>query len=89
MNLHTEHYVRLTHVVPNLSGGWSVKRSGANRASRNFDTKDRAVSYARDVSRRQGSEVIIHGRDGRIQSHDSHGHNPNPPRYTDAHKSRR
>jgi len=68
------------HIVPNSAGGWDVKRSGAQRASGHFSTKEQAVDAGRRISRNQGTEFIIHGKDGRIQSADSHGNDPCPPK---------
>ena len=69
------------HVVPNSSrGGWDVKRSGAQRASIHTDTKADAVKVGRIMSQRAGSELVVHGRDGRIQQKDSHGNDPCPPK---------
>ncbi len=68
------------HVVPNPDGGWNVKRGGGKRASRHFDTKQAAVSWGQEVSRSQGSEFVVHKRDGTIQRKDSHGKDPFPPR---------
>jgi len=74
------------HVVPNPKGGWNVKKGGASKASRSFDKKDSATKYARNVSRNQGSELIIHKKDGRIQRTASHSKDPNPPKDRDTHK---
>lgn len=69
------------HVVHNASrGGWDVKRSGATRASIHTATKAEAVKVGRIMSQRSGSELVIHGTDGRIQRKDSHGNDPCPPR---------
>ena len=68
------------HVVPNPSGGWDVKAGGAKRATKHFATKREAEQYARQLSRRAGSELVIHGRDGAIQRADSHGGDPHPPK---------
>jgi len=68
------------HVVPDAKGGWNVKRGGASRASKHFDTKKEAEQYGRNVSRNQGTEFVIHGRNGKIQRSDSHGNDPYPPR---------
>jgi len=68
------------HVVPNPSGGWDIKRGGSSRASSHHETKQPAVDRARGQSQREGSELIIHGRDGKIQSRDSHGNDPHPPK---------
>ena len=68
------------HVVPSASGGWNVKKGGAGRSSGHFDTKQQAVDVARQISQNQHTELFIHGQDGRIQSRDSHGSDPFPPR---------
>lgn len=69
------------HVVPNSSnGGWSVVKSGSSRVSVNTNTKAEAVQAGRVISQRQGSELIIHGKDGRIQSSNSYGNDPCPPK---------
>lgn len=68
------------HVVHNPNGGWDVKRGGAQRSSGHFDTKQQAVDAGRKISRNQGTEFVIHGLNGRIQSSDSHGNDPHPPK---------
>lgn len=70
------------HVVPSSEGGWNVQKGGASRASKHFDTKKEAESWGREVSRNQKTEFLIHGKDGKIQSADSHGGDPNPPKDT-------
>ena len=67
------------HVVPNPKGGWSVKSQGASRAIKTFDTQGDAVSWARSKSRREGLDLIVHGRDGTIRSSDSYRRDPSPP----------
>lgn len=67
------------HVVKNPKGGWSVKKGGALRATKTFDTQKEAISYARELSKNQGSELYVHKRDGTIQSKDSYGNDPHPP----------
>ena len=68
------------HVVPNSNGGWDVKKANSSRASGNFGTKVEAVSAARSISRNQHTELVIHGKDGKIQQSDSHGNDPCPPK---------
>lgn len=68
------------HVVPNPNGGWDVKKGGSERASVHTDTKAQAVDTGRTISQHQGSELVIHGKDGIIQRSDSHGHDPCPPK---------
>lgn len=68
------------HVVHNPNGGWDVKRGGAQRSSGHFDTKTEAIDAGRQISVNQGTELLIHGLNGRIQSSDSHGNDPFPPK---------
>ena len=56
------------HVVHNPNGGWDVKRGGAQRSSGHYSTKQEAVNAGRQISRNQGTEFVIHGMNGRIQS---------------------
>lgn len=68
------------HVMPNLKGGWDIKRSGAQRVSAHANTKAEAVRTGREISRNQRTELVIHGKDFRIQRSDSHGNDPCPPK---------
>ena len=68
------------HVVPSQKGGWSVRTTGASKAARNFDTKDKAVDYARNSAKREGSELYIHKKDGTISERRSYGKDPHPPK---------
>ncbi len=67
------------HVVPR-GGRWAVRKAGAERVTRHFDTQHEAIKAARGLARNQGGEVFIHGRDGRIRERDSYGNDPFPPR---------
>lgn len=71
------------NVQPNKSGGWDVKKDGAKRASKHFENKDDAIDYGRDVSKNQGTELRIKGKDNKIQQSDSHGKDPCPPKDKD------
>ena len=44
------------------------------------DNKKDAEKIARKISQNQESELFIHGKDGKIQARDSHGHDPYPPK---------
>ncbi|MBA4192686.1 MAG: hypothetical protein C0467_32365 [Planctomycetaceae bacterium] len=70
---------RNQHVVPH-SDGWAVRPAGGSRASSVHDTQRKAIDRAREISRNQGTELLIHGRDGRIRDKDSHGHDSFPPK---------
>lgn len=67
------------HVVPNPEGGWDIKKGGASRSSGHYDKKQDAIDGARKISSNQGSELFIHGLNGKIQRKDSHGNNQHPP----------
>ena len=67
------------HVTPHPDGGWHVKGEGNERATVRTSTQKEAIDRAREISRNQGSELIIHRPDGRIREKDSHGNDPFPP----------
>ncbi len=67
------------HVVPN-GDGWAVKKEGSQRASSLHDTKQQALDAGRVTSRNQGTEFVVHKKDGTIQFRDSHGSDPFPPK---------
>ena len=66
-------------VVP-VGSNWGVRGQGNERLTAITRTKAEAEALAREISRNQQSELIILGRDGRIQRRDSHGDDPFPPR---------
>jgi hypothetical protein len=68
------------HVVPNINGGWDIRRGGGERSSGHFEVKSAAVDRAREISRNQSTELRIHNRDGRIAESDSHGRDRYPPK---------
>ncbi|MFG1265612.1 DUF2188 domain-containing protein [Xanthobacter aminoxidans] len=67
------------HVVPS-GERWSVRRTGASRASGTYDTQQEAIDKARALARNQQTELYIHGRDGRIRERSSFGSDPVPPK---------
>lgn len=68
------------HVVPNHNGGWKVEAEGSSKATLITKTKQEAIDAARKIAQNQGTELVIHGSDGKIQNKDSHGKDPFPPR---------
>lgn len=70
---------RNQHVVPHANG-WAVRGAGSQRASSIHETQQKAIDAGRNISRNQGSELLIHGRNGRIRARDSHGNDPYPPK---------
>jgi len=63
------------HVVPN-GGKWSVRRAGSDKATSVHSTQREAINEARKIAKNQGTELYIHGRDGRIIERDSYGNDP-------------
>ena len=72
--------VKDQHVIANLRGGWSVRHTGAARATRVFDTQEDAVEFARDIARKERSDLYVHRRDGTIRERSSYGNDPFPAR---------
>lgn len=68
------------HVVKNSNGGWSVKKSGAKKATKNFSTQGEAISLAREIAKNQKTELYIHRENGRIRDKNSYGNDPCPPK---------
>lgn len=68
------------HVIPKAGGGWAIKRSGAERVSQVFDSQEKAINHARNLARREGGELYVHGRDGTIKQRDSYGSPQLPPK---------
>ena len=67
------------HIVPHQDG-WAVKKEGNDRASSVHPTQKQAIGAGRGAARNERSELLIHGRDGRIRARDSHGNDPFPPK---------
>lgn len=67
------------HVVPNDDGGWSNKKPHAKRASSKHDTQAEAINQAKDQAKREGNtEVIIHGKDGKIRNPNTYNRKDDP-----------
>lgn len=67
------------HVVP-TNGGWAVRKAGSARSTKTFKSQSDAIDHARGIARNQGTELYIHGRDGKIRARDSYGRDPHPPK---------
>ena len=67
------------HVVPHEKG-WAVKSAGASKAAKTFDRQSDAIDHARRAAQARKSELLIHGKDGRIRARDSYGNDPYPPK---------
>jgi hypothetical protein len=68
------------HVMPSPKGGWSVRATGAARASKTFPTQDAAIRHGRNLAKKDGGELYIHRSDGTIRERNSYGSDPHPPK---------
>ncbi len=66
---------RLPHITvePRPDNRWAVQKDGTSRASKLFDTQRDAEARARAQAKREGAELVVKGRDGKILRRDSHG----------------
>lgn len=70
---------RVQHVIPS-AGGWSIRQAGSAKASSVHKTQQEAVARAREMAQKEGSELFIHGRDGRIRERNSYNRDRHPPK---------
>lgn len=63
-------------VGPHKGGGWQAKKAGGERASAVAPTQAKAIEQGRSIAKKEHSELIIQGRDGKIRAKDSEGHDP-------------
>jgi hypothetical protein len=63
------------HVVPS-DRGWRVEVEGTARARSTHTTQAEAATAAREIARRNESELLIHRRNGTIRDRSTHGRDP-------------
>ena len=66
--------------VTHKNGSWRVIGEGNTKASFITNTKKEALSIGIELARKNHSELVIHGLNGRIQDKDSYGNDPLPPK---------
>lgn len=59
---------------------WNVIGEGNKKSSNVFKTKTEALEKGKNMAINKGVELVIHGRNGKIQDKDSYGNDPIPPR---------
>ncbi len=64
------------HVTPFTGGGWQVKVGGEPEARKVTETKEEAVDAGRELAKEMKTELVIHGKNGVIQTKDSYGNDP-------------
>lgn len=71
---------KVVHVVPN-KGAWNVKSEGASRAGSSHEKKSDAVDRAKEQAKGAPTgQVVIHGKDGKIQTEHTYKKDPFPPK---------
>jgi Uncharacterized protein conserved in bacteria (DUF2188) len=64
------------HVVRGNTGGWQVRIEGIARARSIHTTQAEATKAGSAIARKNKSELLIHGRDGKIRERSTYGHDP-------------
>ncbi|MCP5456225.1 MAG: DUF2188 domain-containing protein [Thermotogae bacterium] len=67
------------HVLPK-NEKWVVKSEDNKNYSKTFETQREAIEYAKTIAKKEKSELIIHGKDGKIREKNSYGNDPCPPK---------
>jgi Uncharacterized protein conserved in bacteria (DUF2188) len=63
------------HVVPSEKG-WRVEIEGTGGARSTHRTQAEAATTARRIARQSKTELLIHGRDGKVRDRSTYGHDP-------------
>ena len=71
---------RNQHVTKTKDGKWQVKGEGNSKATAVYSTQREARAKAIDIAKKQQSEMVLHGKDGKIRERNSYGKDPFPPR---------
>jgi hypothetical protein len=59
---------------------WENKKEGSSQPVSSHHTKVNAVNRGEQIARQEKVEILIHGKDGKIQERNSYGNDPFPPR---------
>ena len=72
---------RKVYDISKKGDGWAVKGRDNERASIITNTKTEAINAAAQIGRNNGNaQVVIHKRNGQIQSERTYGNDPYPPK---------
>ena len=67
------------HVVPHPQG-WAVKERVTRKLRLSTRPSGKRLAAAREIAHNQGSELLIHGVNGRIRERNTYGNDPYPPK---------
>lgn len=68
------------HVVKTPDDRWAVKTENSQRAVKVTDTQYEAIERAKQIAQNNKSELLIHGKDGKIRDKNSYGTDNYPPK---------
>lgn len=72
---------KVYRVTPTGAGDWKVKRDKTERADSIHTDKSDAVSRAKELAKSYSKgQVVIHGKDMKIQTEHTYGKDPYPPK---------
>jgi len=55
---------------------WAVQEEGGGAPVAVFRTQGQAWERAKAIARRERSDAVLHGKDGRIRERNTYGHDP-------------
>ena len=64
------------HVVRDEKAGWQVRVEGTARPRSSHKTQADASKVGREIARKNKSELLVHGRDGKIRERSTFGRDP-------------
>lgn len=67
------------HIVP-YGSKWAVRTENSDRVGSVHRTQNAAINVGEKRAKAERSELIIHGRGGKIRDKDSYGNDPCPPK---------
>ena len=69
------------HWISTRENGWEDLREGNQRPSRVYPTQKEAFDAARETAKKEGGEVFIQNRSGKIRERNTYGKaDPYPPK---------
>jgi hypothetical protein len=72
---------RQTYHVTSRGDEWQVKKAGQQQPVSTHHKKERAVEKAKELAKDAPlGQVVIHRRDGQIQTEHTYGQDPYPPK---------
>lgn len=63
------------HIVPHKEK-WAVKKEGVDKPTRVTNTQKEAIDIGRELAKKNQSELLIHGQNGKIREKNSYGNDP-------------